>query len=210
MNSETEPIARRRKKILVDRSLQGGLIAAFVVLEVLILCGAVVYLYWRLGAVLDEFTFRTHFQQVPDIGQLLLREGLAVIAVCTLINAVALIIADRLWNRHIDRSLAPFRRIASRISALDLRTEPEDERSTDHEVARLAARWLAHEREHLLRVDEGLQRLEKTPRGDVQAFQAALGDLRNIFDAAAGTAHAVTDCGATGVSETVATVSGAR
>jgi hypothetical protein len=186
MNSRTDGAPRwQRKKILVDKSLQGALIVAFVILEAAILSAAIAYLYWRFGRLLDDLTFRTHFAGLPDIGGIFREEGFKVIAACTVVNGAALLIADRLWIRHIDRALTPFRQTIARVTALDFRAADElaeEGIAANHEVVALAQAWLAGERQPLENIDEKLAQLEATPVSDRKSFAAALSALSCVLD----------------------------
>lgn len=136
----------RRRRVLIDRDLQGRLIAAFVLLEVLILAAAVGYFYWRYTLLLDDLIYQTHLPALPDIRAILLREGLWIVLACSLINAIALVVADALWRHHADQVRSYLREQFAAMAALDL-TLPLAKAEPQHETALLALRWRALERE---------------------------------------------------------------
>lgn len=111
-----------------------------------------------------------------------------MIAACTVVNGAALLIADRLWIRHIDRALTPFRQTIARIAALDFRATDElaeEGIAANHEVVALAQAWLANERQPLENIDGKLAQLEAAPVSDRKSFAAALSALSCGLDEAA-------------------------
>lgn len=187
MTSNNEPAqAWRRKKVLVDTSLQGALIVAFVVLECLILCAAIGYLYWRFGSVLDNLMYQTHFDKLPDVRTLFLEVGIKVIAACTVANGVALLVADRLWNRYVAGVRKEFVSIIARVAALDFRQECDSPgKPSGHEVVSLANQWWMTERQNLNAINGKLAALEAADTGDRNQIACALSELAAVVNAVA-------------------------
>ncbi len=144
--SKTEiSMASRRHRHFIDATIQGRLLAALIGLEVILFGSAMIWLYLDLSEIIDGNLYRVHYADTagssPFISTLL-----TVIPVILLVNVVALWFADMIWRAYVRRVVNQLRRILSRVSNLDLRDEPKDQR-IDHDVIHKARSWLENERD---------------------------------------------------------------
>ena len=113
------PRPHRRHIVLVDHVLQRWLLVALVVMEVVVVAGAIWVLYRALGAIVDANVYRIHFSGKVDVVALLMREGLRVLLCMLAVNVVALVIADRIWALYVNRILRNLDRLVSDSAQLN-------------------------------------------------------------------------------------------
>ncbi len=137
----------RRKRVFVDADIQGRLIVALVVLEVSLLLAACAFLYMRFGAVIDGQLYVIHAADREPLFPALALELVRVVLVCAAANTVALIVAHRIWSRHVRQVLDGMRSRLDRVARLDLRPDPRwRDEPQRHRLIDLTERWIEGER----------------------------------------------------------------
>jgi hypothetical protein len=148
--------ARRRIRY-IDRTLQKRLLAAFIMLEVLLVIAGLVYLHGSLEAVLEENLYRIHLANSEPIFSLLLHKTALVLGGLLLANIVALGFANWLWTRYVESILRPFSDLLERTGRLDLSVDAGIQ--PRHQVLVLALAWREAERARCRRIREVLRNL---------------------------------------------------
>lgn len=133
-----------RKIHYIDHQLQKQLVIALVVLEVTLLSIAGFILYVRLNAIVDENLYRIHFSGQPAMFSVLLKESLQIMGGLAAVNLIALLMADRIWSRHVNGIMKSLRDLLSRTRNLDLR--PDNEVQDQHPVLAMTLAWRDMER----------------------------------------------------------------
>ncbi len=156
-HSEQKTTQHRRRRHFIDATIQGRLLAALIGLELILFSGAMIWLYIDLSKIIDENLYRVHYADTgsssPFIASLL-----TIIPVILLVNVLALWLADVIWRAYIRRIVNQLRRMLSRISNLDLRAQPEDQR-VQHDVIDRARSWLENERNEFKQIKDMVQTL---------------------------------------------------
>ncbi len=129
-----------RHRHLIDHKLQGVLLAALVVLECTLLISGVIYLYVQFNAHIDANLYIIHRQSQQELLPLLLKELGLVILVMAAINTLCLIIAHKLWVRHITRVIGEFTLRLQRINDADFRALP-GEHPLRHDLLLRLEQW---------------------------------------------------------------------
>ena len=127
-----------RKQHYVDQKIQGQLITALVTLELLLVIGALVYLYLSYNNILELNIYRIHYDP-QETQKKLIDEIVYTVLAMSAINFFALYIAHRLWCKYINRVIYLFHRGLKVIAALDF-CEPLNY-GQFHEVLFLQAQW---------------------------------------------------------------------
>lgn len=183
MNMHMDPTtqtATRRHIVYVDDRLQKWLLIALVTFEVLLIAGALWMLYLQLDSLLEANLYRVHYSGDPHIYPLLLKNALIGIGGLIGINLVLLLIADRMWSRHVNSILQPLNELLAKVEALDF----SDEVSTaaSHKVVELARSWRNSERQRLRKLRAQIAELDLPggpPSPEAQARARAA--LENIL-----------------------------
>ena len=142
---------QQRSRLLVDKSQQGRLLLALVVLETTLLIVAVVYLYQRFSALIDANLVTLHRTTQTALLPELLHQLGWVLLVMGVVNTLALFAAHGLWTRHLSAVIRDFRRRLERIGSLDLRPLKPDT-NVSHEVLDALEAWREQEQKRLQQV----------------------------------------------------------
>ena len=182
MEISTHPSTARRRIVYVDRALQKWLLITLVTFEVLLISGALWMLYLQLNSLLEANIYRIHFTDSPHVYPLLLNN--AVVGICGLvaINLILLLVADRLWARHINSILQPLNALLTKVEELDFSEDVGSAIPATHKVIDLAYGWRKSERQRLLKLREEISRLDAL--GDLSTLEAqasARAALENIL-----------------------------
>ncbi len=158
---------RLRKRLLIDKHMQGRLLVALVLLETSMLVAAMFYLYQRFSTIVDANLFTIHRSaQVSLLPEFLQQMGWVVL-VMSIVNTLALLVAHALWTGLLNQVLQSFRKHLQRIATLDLRPLEESEK-TAHEVLDGLELWRAQEQLRLqqisLQVDSIVTQVEPGER----------------------------------------------
>ncbi|HEB85963.1 MAG TPA: hypothetical protein ENI68_02965 [Gammaproteobacteria bacterium] len=159
-NNEWLKPEHRRRRHFIDASIQGRLLAALVMLELILFSGAMVWLYLDLNAIIEGNLYRVHYADTEGLSPFL-AILFTIIPVILLVNLAALWLADVIWRGYVRRIVKQLRRILARISKLDLREQPED-RSVHHDVIEKARSWLANERQTFQEIKKTVSALPET------------------------------------------------
>lgn len=162
MSKKTNGRQPRRRRVYIDADLQGRLVVALVALETSLLAAACLYLYYAFGSIIDDNLYVIHAADAAPMLPRMALELAKVVAVCAVVNTVALVVAHRLWARHVRRVLASLRKRLERVRALDLRVDPAwaDEREV-HRLIDLCDRWVDNERRRMVAVRIAAARLPR-------------------------------------------------
>lgn len=159
MNPQSKPNFSKRRIIYVDDQIQKGLLIALVTLEVLLIASTLWILYVQMSEVVDANLYRIHFSQKPNIYPLLLKTIMFGLIGLITVNVLMLWVVGWVWARHVDSILIPFRRLVSKVEALDFR---EDEPiSIPHKVVELALAWRQSKRQHMLKLRQEISSLDE-------------------------------------------------
>lgn len=159
MNSQSKPNFSKRRIIYVDDYIQKGLLVALVTLEALLIVGTLWILYLQMSEVVDANLYRIHFSQKPNIYPLLLKTIMIGLIGLIAVNVLMLWLISWIWSRHVDSILNPFRKLISKVEALDFR---EDEPiSIPHKVVELALTWRHSKRQHMLKLRQEISSLDE-------------------------------------------------
>lgn len=142
MNSETHV----RRKLYLDRKIQGVLLTCLIVLEVLLGLAGIWVLYNQYSSIIDASLYRIHPDpDAPTLAEIMLGAMGQVIAAIFAINIVALVVADRIWVWYVRKVIASIEGSLTRIASLDLRADTD--RSGLHRIIDTINRWRDQEHE---------------------------------------------------------------
>lgn len=175
--SSTPEQSHQRNVTYIDQALQKWLLVALVALEVLILLGAGAILYFRLDAAVEDSLYRVHLASQPSMLSVLLKESVQIVVGLIAVNLIALLVADRIWARHVRGILGALRIILQSVQDLDLREETVSEISPRHEILVVGLEWHRTERKRHLALRKSIAALEhmaKQSNTSDDAFRAGL------------------------------------
>ncbi|WP_426417203.1 hypothetical protein [Aestuariirhabdus sp. LZHN29] len=142
MRAEGQNLRRRH---YVSYHVQGRLLGALVLLEVLMVLVAVIYLYGRFDALLETQLYSIHRAPAGTLASQMFYELAVTVVAMTVVNAIALLVAHLIWQNYVERVLLQFRAQLERMAELDFRLH-SDLDSDLHESVAMLARWLDAER----------------------------------------------------------------
>ncbi|MBF0135655.1 MAG: hypothetical protein H7833_13770 [Magnetococcus sp. DMHC-1] len=174
---------RQRDTRYLDFAIQMRMLIALVGMEIILVGGAVYYLYERFSTILEENIYRIH--QLPlDLSSVMVNEIIKVAGGMILLNLVALFVADRIWSKYVARILQAFTNMALHVSDLDFHPDA-DPPSSQHELLDLMLAWRQQERQRLVKIREEIQKLD--PNADfsdprvLAGIQEQVRQLRHIL-----------------------------
>lgn len=165
---------RRRK--LIDARLQGILLVALVVLEVGLLAGATLYLFHQFSVIIDQNLFVIHRSAQRPLLPAFLKEMGTVVMIMSVLNTLALLVAHKLWVRHIQVVTQDFRDRLERIRALDFRAH-DDRAGPRHEVLERLEQWRQAEDRRYAELAGLLAQLPAPEGGYSDAERARIAEL---------------------------------
>lgn len=164
-----------RKKHYTDHLLQKWLLVALVSLELIIVSVAGVILYVKLNTIVEENLYRIHLHGQPSMFMALVEESLWILAGLVLVNAMALLVADRIWAYYVNGILRDMTRMFTRTRYLDLR--PDEDVVGRHTVLDRAMTWRQAERDRnlvILRLLDDAREAAERPQPNREQLSALL------------------------------------
>ena len=159
MNLIAQSNSIKRRIVYVDDKVQKGLLVALVTLEVALIVVTLWMLYVQMGAVVDANLYRVHFVSAPNIYPLLLKTALIGVVGLIAVNVLMLWVAGWVWARHVDSILQPFRKLISKVEALDFSVDKTED--IPHNVVSLALTWRNTKRQNLRLLRQEIARLDE-------------------------------------------------
>jgi hypothetical protein len=150
MNQISSPQVYRRHVHYVDGPIQRPLIAALVLLELVLVAGAIAVANWRLNLVVDESLYRVHITEIGPVWQRLALEAAWILGGFAAINIFCLVFAERLGNRFERQVLHSFRELIHKTEQLDYSSDVDVQNT--HQVLSLALAWRQRERSRFVAV----------------------------------------------------------
>jgi hypothetical protein len=117
----------------IDKTLQGRLMFALVLLESVMISIAMIYLYHRFVSLITDRMYSIHPAHQDNFLQLLISELSYVVLIMSVVNIIALVVANVFWGRHVEGIISTFRARLERMGQLDLR-RPQQPQQPDHDV----------------------------------------------------------------------------
>ena len=147
----------KRRIIYVDASVQKWLLVALVLLEIILISGALWLLYVQMINTIEANLYRAHAVAKPDFYSLM-RVALIGLGGLLVINVFVLWLADRLWARQLASIIKPLMAMVSKVEMLDFSADVPVTRQ--HEVVNLAHAWRNTERQRLLNLRTAINQLD--------------------------------------------------
>lgn len=149
-----------RKKRYISHQIQGSLLTALIVFEVILISLAILYLYFSLDDIMDQQIYSIHRKQHSDTLLLIFMELVKVIIILSIINILALFIVHVFWDLYVKKVLIQFRNELKNIQSLDFRDTQKHAKSL-HEVPGLVQEWKLLEHQRCQKLTELFNRLDK-------------------------------------------------
>ena len=147
----------KRKHHYNDQKLQGFLISALIVIELLLVIVLLVYLFAEFNRVIDSRLYRIHSGQQASWPEFLSLLAVAV-AAFLLVNSMLLFLAHLIWDRYVAKTMELFSNGLERIIQLDFSADAET-RPGQHRIIELLATWRAKERQRNVEIGLLVDRL---------------------------------------------------
>jgi len=133
-------IKYRRKKKYLSHKIQGSLLIAMVILELILISSALVYLYFAFNEILEQQIFSIHRTQQENTFNLMLLELVKTVLVLSMVNIIALLTAHVLWSKYVKFVINAFRNELNLIAKFMLyKTNNKDQKL--HEVIEKLDKW---------------------------------------------------------------------
>ncbi|MCF6354174.1 MAG: hypothetical protein L3J26_03575 [Candidatus Polarisedimenticolaceae bacterium] len=166
----------RRVSRYIDSRLQGGLIVAVLLFELLLIVAGLMILHDELHQVVEDQLFRIH-PGVQEGMPILVHHLVSAMGVIVLANVSLVIAIEWFWSRHVAKIITPLRAIFDAVRFLDLRHKPEP--AVDHDVLNRAGSWV--QTEHL-RCSRLLRLMEElNPDTDTDKAISLIAEMRQCL-----------------------------
>jgi len=139
----------KRHRHYINPAIQKQLIIALLVVEVLLICVTVLWLYHDMSQLIETNMFRIHIQNTLSVEFFTLRL-LQVASVLLIVNVLLASVTVWYWRNNIERVIAPIDHITELIKKLDFTTEPEV--FVQDKATQAAAQWFKREKNKLIEV----------------------------------------------------------
>ena len=176
-NLPLSPNHHVRRRHFVDRNVQGRLIVALILIEIVLFAVAMWFVYQEMQAAIDQELYRVH-QVAVRSSPVLFHVLYQTVPWIILVNLLVLVTLDRLWGRYVSIIIRKLRVLAQNVASLDLRSQQYD---TEHEVLRQARQWIASEHLRCQQIRQSVQSLpDQLVTMEPAAHQHLIGQLRHI------------------------------
>lgn len=171
-------MAEQRKHFYNDHKLQGYLLVALIVLELVLVALLLTYMYIEINRIIEGHLYRLHNTNTASWPEMLLLLGSAM-AAFLIVNIAALYLAHLIWGRYVRQTIRLFSAGLDRIIALDfsgrLQSPPGH-----HQIIDLLETWFAREQDRNRQIALQLERLNGYAAGPLAAQQRQ--ELRQILN----------------------------
>jgi len=166
----------QRSSSYVDGRIQGRLVAAILLFEVLLITAGMLFLYYDLNQVIEDQLFRVHPGRQE--GQpILVQHLMLVIPAIVAANVMLVALIEWLWSGYISKIIWPLRHALEAFAMLDFRHRPAP--VVQHEVLDKTGDWIQDER---LRCAQLRQLVEELDAGmDVSDAKRLLDEMRRCL-----------------------------
>lgn len=148
----------RRKKIFVDNRLQGRLILAMVIVEMVILAVAMFYLNYRFASIIEDNLYSIHRSSQEDMLLVFASQIGWVVFEMGVLNVMMLFTAHYFWSQQIGTVVEVFRKELSLIRSLNF-SKPDHVDKPIHELLTLVELWFSSERKRVSRLKSEIQKI---------------------------------------------------
>lgn len=176
----------RRKIHYVDETLQKSLLIGLVLLEAG-LAGLMAWMmFQQLNQIVESNLYRVHLANSGSIVSQLAHGAIILLAKFSLVNLVALLVADLIWRRYVYSILDSFKLLMGKTFKLDFTADPEI--SKRHQVLDLAETQREQDRIRLSKIREQRSRLESAMQAanDAPGVHHAIKALDELLPRPAG------------------------
>jgi hypothetical protein len=149
-----------RKRKYLSHRIQGSLLGAMVVLEVVLITLAMVYLYYAFNDILEKQIFLIHRIDQDKTFMLMFMTLVKTVLILSGVNVLALFIAHILWGKYVNYIISEFRNKLISIGKYDLIGTSVKIRKL-HEVIDLLSEWEEVEIERCKKLHELIFTLNK-------------------------------------------------
>jgi len=175
---------QQRKKLFIDRGLQGRLILLMVALEIILLAIAMFYLNYRFASIIEHDLYAIHRISQADMLSVFAEQIAWVVFTMVILNAVMLFIAHYLWSRQISSVVQIFRNDLNHIRALQL-VELDDAGKPAHELLTLLNLWYSNERRRIAALKQETGRInikDHYAESDLQTLREQISRCLHLLD----------------------------
>ena len=134
----------RRKIKYVDKNIQGYLMMLLIILDVTMVIAAMLYLYFSFNSIFEESIYLIHQSAHKPFYIKFIFEMVKVVVVMSLINVIALFIANRIWINYIKKIINYLNSTMNCVKHLSVKFPPANDVPT-HDLSDQIARWQRHE-----------------------------------------------------------------
>lgn len=149
-----------RKTKYISHQIQGSLLIALIVFEVVLISLAIFYLYFSFDEIIDQQIYSIHRKQQHETLILIFMELIKVIFILSIINILALFLVHVFWDQYIKKVLKQFRHELKNIQSLNF-NESHKHRKNLHEVLDLVEKWKLLEQQRCLKLTKLCQQLDE-------------------------------------------------
>lgn len=150
--------AGRRRCSYIDGRIQGWLVAAIVLFEMLLILIGMLFLYYDLNHLIESQVFLVH-PAGQEGSSVLVKHLIMVVAVIIVANIVLVALIEYVWSGYIAKIIWPLRQALQAVISLDLRNRPAPA-VLQHEVLEKAGEWFRCERLRYFQLRQLAQKLD--------------------------------------------------
>lgn len=178
-------VTQRRHRRLVDRALQGRLIGPLLAFEIILFAAAMVFVYFRLEAVIDGQLYRVHAGAgggggLPPV----LSAVLEALPGILLPNIIVIGLVARRWRDNVQDVVNRLDSLFEAVASLDL--SPRQLHTDAHDVLARAELWHIAQRTRCTALRQTSKQLSSLSRGgisgasDLEALRKQLQQIRRL------------------------------
>jgi hypothetical protein len=177
-------MAEQRKHFYNDHKLQGYLLVALIVLELVLVALLLSFMYVEINRIIEGHLYRLHNTNTASWPEMLLLLASAM-AVFMIVNIAALYLAHLIWGRYVKQTIRLFSAGLDRIIALDF-SGRLDSTPGHHQIIDLLETWFAKEQDRNRQIARQVERLNSFSDGPLtdrqrREMQQILDQYRNLL-----------------------------
>ena len=174
----------QRRHFYNDQKIQGYFLVGLVLLEVIIACLLMVFLYIEVNSIIDKHLYQMHSIESTSWSEIftLLTVSISGFVV---INMLVLYLAHLVWERYVRQTIFLFSNGLDKILALDFSDQPVTIQG-HHRLLDLMTRWLKKEHNRNQEISVLTKRLlayegKAIDKTDYETLNQALDEYRRLL-----------------------------
>lgn len=161
-------MSERRRQYYTDNKVQGYLLAALIIMELVLVIGLLFMLYNGVNQIIEDQLYVIHQKDGEEPWMQVVELFVVMMTGFVLVNLLALYVAHVIWGRYVKQTVVQFSTMLDKLVELDF-SEVTKERLYQHHLIDLMQQWLLSERARNRAISKRIRRLERFQNMDIQS-----------------------------------------